>query len=83
MPSNDLLWPTFGGPADPAEIERVPLEERGLPATTYELRTRAACLWPDRPAVSVLADPTPTPRRLGGGGFTALAKAPGSYVHAS
>jgi fatty-acyl-CoA synthase len=31
MPSNDLLWPTFSGPADLAEIERVPLEERGLP----------------------------------------------------
>jgi fatty-acyl-CoA synthase len=56
MPSNDLLWPTFRGPADLAEIERVPLEERGLPASTYELVTRAACLWPDRPAVSVLAD---------------------------
>ena len=83
MPSNDLLWPTFRGPADLAEIERVPLEERGLPASTYELVTRAACLWPDRPAVSVLADPKPAPKRLGGGGFTALAKAPGSCVHAS
>ena len=56
MPSDDLLWPTFRGPADLGEIERVPLEERGLPASTYELVTRAACLWPDRPAVSVLAD---------------------------
>ena len=26
------------------------------PASTYELVTRAACLWPDRPAVSVLTD---------------------------
>jgi hypothetical protein len=83
MPSNDLLWPTFRGPADPAEIERVPLEERGLPASTYELVTRAACLWPDRQAVSVPADPKPAPRRLGGDGLTALAKAPGGYVHAS
>ena len=50
------LWPAFGGPADLAELERIPLSERGLPASTYELVTRAAELWPDRPAVSVLPD---------------------------
>jgi fatty-acyl-CoA synthase len=50
------LWPGFSGPADLDEVERIPLSERGLPASTYELVTRAAGLWPDRPAVSVLAD---------------------------
>jgi len=50
------LWPAFSGPADLAEVERIPLSERGLPASTYELVTRAAELWPDRPAVSVLPD---------------------------
>ncbi len=51
---NELLWPSFHGPSDLAEVERVPLCERGLPASTYELVRRAAELWPDRPAVSVL-----------------------------
>ena len=53
---NELLWPRFSGPADLAEVERIPLSERGLPASTYELVRRAAELWPDRPAVSVLPD---------------------------
>jgi fatty-acyl-CoA synthase len=51
-----LLWPTSAGPADLAEIERVPLEDRGLPASTYELVRRAGKLWPDRRAVSVMVD---------------------------
>ena len=51
---NELLWPSFHRPSDLAEVERVPLSERGLPASTYELVRRAAELWPDRPAVSVL-----------------------------
>ena len=50
------LWPRFSAPADLAEVERIPLSDRGLPASTYELVTRAAELWPDRPAVSVLPD---------------------------
>jgi fatty-acyl-CoA synthase len=50
------LWPTFTGPADLAEVERIPLSERGLPGSTYELVRRAAELWPDRRAVSVLPD---------------------------
>ncbi|MGO9977517.1 MAG: acyl-CoA synthetase [Solirubrobacteraceae bacterium] len=54
--NDELLWPTFSGPGDLAEIERIPLGERGLPASTYELVTRAASLWPERLAVSVLAD---------------------------
>jgi fatty-acyl-CoA synthase len=54
----DKLWPQLSGPADLADVERIPLEKRGLPASTYELVTRAAELWPDRPAVSVLPDAT-------------------------
>ncbi len=52
----DLLWPTYDGPGDLAAIEALPLTERGLPGTTYELLTRAAHLWPDRVALSVLPD---------------------------
>ena len=55
-PSEQLLWPRLGGPADLAEVERVPLADRGLPASTYELVTRAAALWPERTAASVLPD---------------------------
>jgi acyl-CoA synthetase (AMP-forming)/AMP-acid ligase II len=51
-----LLWPDYAGPADLARVEAVPLPERGLPATTYELVVRAATLWPERPALSVLRD---------------------------
>ena len=52
----DLLWPTHDGPGDLAAIEAVPLADRGLPGTTYELLVRAAGLWPDRVALSVLRD---------------------------
>ena len=50
------LWPPFRGPSDLPAIERVPLSERGLPASTYDLVRRAAELWPTRRAVSVLPD---------------------------
>jgi len=53
---DDLLWPAYDEPGDLAEIEAVPLADRGLPGTTYELVARAARLWPDRVALSVLAD---------------------------
>jgi fatty-acyl-CoA synthase len=53
---DDLLWPRYDVPADLAAIEAVPLGERGLPGTTYELLVRAAGLWPDRVALSVLPD---------------------------
>ena len=43
----DLLWPTYDAPADVASIEAVPLADRGLPGTTYELLGRAAGLWPE------------------------------------
>ena len=39
---SDLLWPTYDGPDDLAAIEAVPLADRGLPGTTYELLVRAA-----------------------------------------
>ncbi|MGZ8801413.1 MAG: acyl-CoA synthetase [Mycobacterium sp.] len=52
----DLLWPPYGSPADLAAIESVSLAHRGLPASTYAILTRAASLWPDRPAVTVLPD---------------------------
>ncbi len=54
--NDELLWPAFRGPDDVAEIERIPLSQRGLPASTYDLVTRAASLWPERLAVSVLPD---------------------------
>jgi fatty-acyl-CoA synthase len=50
----DLLWPTCEGPDDLALIESVPLSERGLPESTYDVLARAASLWPDRTAVTVL-----------------------------
>ena len=53
---SDLLWPTYDEPGDLAAIEAVPLADRGLPGTTYELLVRAARLWPDRTALSVLPD---------------------------
>ncbi len=55
-PAEAELWPRFAGPDDLAAVERVPLGQRALPATTYELVVRAAKLWPERPAVSVLPD---------------------------
>jgi len=53
---SDLLWPTYDGPDDLAAIEAVPLADRCLPRTTYELLVRAAGLWPDRVALSVIQD---------------------------
>ena len=52
----ELLWPRYDGPGDLAAIEATPLADRGLPGTTYELLVRAARLWPDRVALSVLPD---------------------------
>jgi acyl-CoA synthetase (AMP-forming)/AMP-acid ligase II len=52
----DLLWPAYDGPGDLAKIEAIPLADRGLPGTTYELVVRAARLWPDRVALSVLPE---------------------------
>ena len=53
---DDLLWPTYDAPGDLPNIEAVPLADRGLPGTTYELLAGAAGRWPDRVALSVLPD---------------------------
>ncbi|ORA32470.1 acyl-CoA synthetase [Mycobacterium aquaticum] len=50
----DLLWPRYATPGDLDDIERIPLADRGLPNTTYAVLQRAATLWPDRPAVTVM-----------------------------
>jgi fatty-acyl-CoA synthase len=50
------LWPRYAGPADLADVESVPLHERGLPDSTFEIVQRAASLWPDATAVTVLPD---------------------------
>jgi fatty-acyl-CoA synthase len=54
--SANVLWPNYAGPGDLPVIESVPLSERGLPASTYAMLARAAQIWPDRIAVSVLPD---------------------------
>ena len=56
--TTDLLWPRYATPADLTDIESFPLAERGLPESTYELLGRAARLWPDRTALTVLPDAT-------------------------
>ena len=60
--TGDLLWPRYANPGDLAVIEAVPLEDRGLPQTTYALLTRAATLWPERSAVTVLPAGRPLDR---------------------
>ena len=56
MSTEDLLWPACDGPEDLARIEEIPLDHRGLPASTYDVVRRAAELWPNRPAMSFLPD---------------------------
>ena len=56
--TTDLLWPDYVTPADLEVIESIPLADRGLPESTYELLTRAARLWPNRTALTVLPDAT-------------------------
>lgn len=56
MTTDALLWPKCEGPADLAQIEQLPLSDRGLPATSYDLVSRAAERWPDHPAISFLSD---------------------------
>ena len=50
------LWPRYAGPADLLDVENVPLHKRGLPDSTFEIVQRAASLWPDATAVTVLPD---------------------------
>lgn len=52
--NEDLLWPRYADPADLAAIEAVPLEDRGLPESTYELLVRTADLSPEAVAITVL-----------------------------
>lgn len=52
------LWPRYSSPSDLTVIEAVPLAERRLPDSTYAILSRAAALWPDRTATSVLPDGT-------------------------
>ncbi|MFD0274085.1 acyl-CoA synthetase [Kitasatospora sp. NPDC127111] len=54
--TENLLWPPYCGPDDLAPIEAVPLQERGLPGSTYDLLVRAAGRWPDRTALTVLPE---------------------------
>ena len=49
-------WPTYGSPDDLAAIEQVPLADRRLPETTYELLRHAAQRRPDETAVVVMPD---------------------------
>jgi len=56
--TDNLLWPRYTTPADLNDIESIPLAERGLPESTYALLARAASLWPDRRALTVLPDAT-------------------------
>lgn len=51
-----MLWPATQSPLDLAVVEQVPLESRGLPASTYDVVLRAGRLWPDRTAVTVISD---------------------------
>lgn len=53
-PQPDPLWPTYDQPGDLKTIESLALEDRGLPGSTYDVLARAAALWPDRPALTVL-----------------------------
>jgi len=52
--TSELLWPRYANPGDLSVIEAVPLQDRGLPQTSYALLTRTATLWPQRTAVTVL-----------------------------
>jgi fatty-acyl-CoA synthase len=54
--SRATVWPTFNAPEDVERIEAVPLAERDLPATTYQVLTRAAEQWPERIALTVMPD---------------------------
>ncbi|WIY06343.1 AMP-binding protein [Amycolatopsis mongoliensis] len=49
-----MTWPRYDGPEDLAAIEAVPLEDRGLPESTYELLRQAGTRFADRPAVTLL-----------------------------
>lgn len=54
--TTDQLWPRYAGPADLPDVERVPLNQRGLPNSTFGIVERAASLWPHAPAITALPD---------------------------
>ncbi|MEW1737909.1 acyl-CoA synthetase [Nocardia beijingensis] len=54
--SVDLLWPRYDSYADLPLIEDVPLSERRLPETTYDLLTRSAGRYAELPAISHMPD---------------------------
>lgn len=54
IPQPDPLWPTYDQPGDLKTIESLAIEDRGLPGSTYDVLARAAMLWPDRQARTVL-----------------------------
>ncbi|WP_265447146.1 acyl-CoA synthetase [Flexivirga meconopsidis] len=50
-------WPAlYDAPEDLTQIEQIPLEDRDLPATTYDALVRSAEHWPDRTAITVMPD---------------------------
>ncbi|MFJ7057905.1 acyl-CoA synthetase [Streptomyces microflavus] len=51
---DDLLWPVYDQPGALTTVESIALEDRGLPGSTYDVLARAAALWPDRPALTML-----------------------------
>ncbi|WP_039782893.1 acyl-CoA synthetase [Nocardia cerradoensis] len=53
---HELLWPRYAEPSDLPAVEAIPLEGRGLPESTYALLVRAAELWPNRTALTVLPE---------------------------
>lgn len=54
--SHSGWWPAYDHPDDLAAIESIPLAERRLPASNYELLARAAELWPERTALITLPE---------------------------
>ena len=54
----ESLWPAAQSPNDLPAVEGMPLKSRGLPTSTYDVVLRAARLWSDRTAVTVLPDGT-------------------------
>ncbi|MFE4500950.1 acyl-CoA synthetase [Rhodococcus sp. NPDC056743] len=56
--THSSLWPTYSHPDDLTDIETIPIEDRRLPQSTYQLLARAADLWPERPALLCLPDAT-------------------------
>jgi fatty-acyl-CoA synthase len=54
--AEQALWPAYADFADLTAIESIPLEQRGLPESTYALLERAATRWPDKIATRSLPD---------------------------